>query len=58
MVKNPPAKWEIGFNPWVAKIPWKRAWQLSPVFLPGESPWTKEATVHGVVKSHTHTMLW
>ena len=25
------------FNPWVRKIPWKRAWQLTPVFLPGES---------------------
>ena len=25
-----------GFNPWVGKIPWKRGWQLTPVFLPGE----------------------
>ena len=25
------------FDPWVGKIPWKRAWQCSPVFLPGES---------------------
>ena len=25
------------FNPWVGKIPWKRAWQPIPVFLPGES---------------------
>ena len=25
------------FNPWVGKIPWRRAWQLTPVFLPGES---------------------
>ena len=31
-----------GFNPWVGKIPWKRAWQPTPVFLTGESPWTKE----------------
>ena len=31
-----------GFNPWVGKIPWRRAWQLPPVFLPGESPWTEE----------------
>ena len=30
------------FNPWVGKIPWKRAWQPTPVFLPGESPWTEE----------------
>ena len=25
------------FDPWVGKIPWRRAWQPSPVFLPGES---------------------
>ena len=25
------------FNPWVGKIPWKKAWQPTPVFLPGES---------------------
>ena len=27
-----------GFDPWVGKmIPWRRAWQITPVFLPGES---------------------
>jgi len=26
-----------GFSPWVGKIPWKRAWQPTPLFLPGES---------------------
>ena len=31
-----------GFDPWVGKIPWRRAWQSTPVFLPGESPWTEE----------------
>ena len=25
------------FDPWVGKIPWRRKWQPSPVFLPGES---------------------
>ena len=25
-----------GFSPWVGKIPWRRAWQPSPVFLLGE----------------------
>ena len=29
--------WSLG-----GKIPWRRAWQPSPVFLPGESPWTEE----------------
>ena len=26
-----------GFDPWVGKIPWRRKWQSTPVFLPGES---------------------
>jgi len=26
-----------GFDPWVGKIPWRRAFQPIPVFLPGES---------------------
>ena len=26
-----------GFNPWVGKIPWSRAWQPTPVFFSGES---------------------
>ena len=33
MVKNPPAMLET----WVGKIPWRRVWQPTPVFLPGES---------------------
>ena len=24
------------FNPWVRKFPWRRNWQPTPVFLPGE----------------------
>ena len=31
-----------GFHPWVGKIPWRRAWQPTPVLLPGESPWTEK----------------
>ena len=48
LVKNPPASGTTGFDPWVGKIPgfnpsipW-RTWQPTPVFLPGESPWTEE----------------
>ena len=26
-----------GFYPWAGKIPWRRKWQPTPVFLPGES---------------------
>ena len=27
----------LGFIPWVRKNPWRRKWQPTPVFLPGES---------------------
>ena len=36
MVKNLPAMQEIQFNPWVGKIPWRREWLPTSVFLPGE----------------------
>ena len=40
-----------GFDPWIGKIPWRRAWQPTPVFLPGEphkqrspvEPWWAES---------------
>ena len=61
VVKNPQANagdMRRRFDPWVENIPWRRAWQPTPVFLPGESclagysPWgrkksdTSEATEH------------
>ena len=36
MVNNLPAMQETRFNPWVEKIPWRREWQHTLVFLPGE----------------------
>ena len=27
-----------GFDPWVGKMPWRRKWQPTPVFLPGKTP--------------------
>ena len=36
MVKNLPAMQEAGFDPWVGKIPWRREWLPTPVFLPQE----------------------
>ena len=48
----------LEFDPWVGKIPWRRAWQPTLVFLPGDfmdrGAWW--ATVHGIVKS-CHTQL-
>ena len=42
MVKNLPAMWEAWVRSGFGKIPWRRAWQPTPVFSPGESPWTEE----------------
>ena len=39
VVKNLPANAgdkKYGFDPWVRKISCRRAWQPTPVFLPGE----------------------
>ena len=60
VVKNPIARAGDmgsipGFNPWVEKIPWSRAWQPTPVFLPGNpmdrGAW--RAAVRVVTKSGT-----
>ena len=40
MIKNPPAAQEMQkmwIRSHVKKIPWRRAWQPTPVFMPGES---------------------
>ena len=53
MVSDPLAKAgdvrDASSDPWVGKTPWRRAWQPTPVFFPGESPWTGEPG--GVTKS-------
>jgi len=56
MVKNPPAMEETWFDLWVGKIPCRREWLLTPVFLPGEfhgqrrlvgySPWGLQRIRH------------
>ena len=47
----------LGFDPWVGKIPWRRAWRPTPVFLPGESLGQRSLAgypgVHSVAKSRT-----
>ena len=54
-----------GLNPQVGKIPWRRAWQTIPVFLPGKlhgqrnlvgySPWGHKELDTTEVTEHTHT---
>ena len=42
MVKNLPAMQETGVQFLCGMIPWRKAWQPTPAFLPVESPWTEE----------------
>ena len=63
MVKNLPASRRLRFDPWVGKIPWRRKWLPTPIFLPeefygqrslvGYNPWDNkdsDMTEH----AHTH----
>ena len=55
----------LGFHPWVRKIVWRRAWQPTPVFLPGEShgqrslvgysPWGHKESNMTKATWHAHT---
>ena len=61
-----------GFDPWVRKIPWRRAWKCTPVFLPGESygqsslvgsqrvryNWSDLAHMHDMPKHRRYWDLW
>ena len=58
VVKNLPVNAgdvRLSFNPWVEKIPWRKAQQPTPVFLPGESHGQRSlaAIVHRVTNSQT-----
>ena len=56
------------FNPWVWKVPWRRAWQPTPVFLPGEfqkqrslagsSPWGSHRVGHSWSDLSMHAGRW
>ena len=48
------------FDPWVGKIPWRRAWQPTLVFLPGEAHGHRSpvGTVHSVAESYVTKMTW
>ena len=53
-----------GIDPWVGKIPWRREWQPTLVFLPGEfhgqrslmgySPWSHKELNTTEQLTHTH----
>ena len=56
----------LRLDPWVRKIPWRRKWQATPTFLPGESheqrslvsynpQGRKESNTTEYTHTHTHT---
>ena len=68
-VKNLPTMQErrCGFDPWVRKIPWRRKWQPTTVFLPGEfhgqrslvgySSWGHEIVAYDQATKRAHTPI-
>ena len=68
MVKNPHVNTGDRFYLWVGKIPWRRTWQPTPLFLPGEfhgqrslvgySPWGQKKSDMTGATEHTHTFLF
>ena len=55
------------FSPWVRKVPWRRARQPTPVFLPGESHGQRSLEGYGpqgcpeldtTEATYTHTWVW
>ena len=65
-IKNPPAMQEIWVWSLGGKIPWKRKWQPTPVFLPGEfhGQWSlagyspRDHTESDWTEWLTHTTFW
>jgi len=67
LIKNLPTMCNTWVWSWVGKIPWRRRWYPTPIFLPGESPWTEEpGRLQSMgsqrvwlnrVTRHTHTVI-
>ena len=57
-----------GFSPWFGKIPWRSAWQSTPLFFPGEfhgqrsmvgfSPWGHEELDTSEQHTHIYTFIY
>ena len=47
----------IGLDPWVGKIPWRRKWHPTPIFLPGESHGQRSLAGHSPCGCKSWTWL-
>ena len=57
----------LRFNPWIGKIPWRRKWQPTLVFLPGKShgqrgligycPWGHKRVRHDLAAKKQHKFI-
>ena len=66
-IKNLPAMWETQVQSWVRKMPCRREWQSSSVFLPrefhgqkslvGYSPWGHKETDTTELLTHIHALI-
>ena len=54
MVRNLPQCRRTRFDCWVRKIPWRRKWQPTPVFLPGKSYGQRSLASYSL-RSHKET---
>ena len=47
---------QVGFSLWVGNIPWRREWQPTPVFLPGESHGQRSLAGYSPWACETHDL--
>ena len=57
IIKNPPVMQETQVQSLVGKIPWRREWLPTPVFLPGTFHAQRWASVHGDAEPDTTEQL-
>ena len=61
VIINPPTNAGVArnakFSPWIGNIPWRRKWQPTPVFLPGESHRQRSRAVYSSQDHKSQTRL-
>ena len=50
--------WRPGFDPWIGRIPWRRQWLPTPVFLPGEFHGQESGGLQSMGSQRVDTAEW